>query len=77
MEFVDDQRERSNQYLKYLKLVAISVKGSNRAETVFGGISRGTQKSSINEENMEGVVSVSLGPLPGKRLNLLCSVLVL
>lgn len=77
MEFAVDQRDRSNQYLKYLKLVAISVKESNRAETVFGEIRRGAQKSSVNEENMEAVVSASLGPLPGKRLNLLCNVLVI
>lgn len=77
MEFVVDQRDRSNQYLKYLKFVAISVKGSNRAETVFGGTSRGAQKGSVDEENMKGVVSPSLRPLPGKRLNLLYSVLVI
>lgn len=77
MKFVVDQTDRSNQYLKYLKLVAISVKGSNRAETVFGGNSRDAQKNSVDEENMKGVVSASLHPLPGKRLDLLCSVLVI
>lgn len=77
MEFVVHQRDRSNQYLKYLKLVAISVKGSNRAETVFGETSRGAQKSNVDEENMKGVVSASLRPLPVERLDLLCNVLVI
>lgn len=55
--------------MKYLKLVAISVRQSNSPETAFAGTSKGGEKSSADEENMESVVSASLVPLLGKRLS--------
>lgn len=71
------ETEENNQYLKYLKLVAVSVKQSNRAETEFGGTSKGAQKRGADEENIDGVTSASSGPPLGKKLSPSCSILVI